>query len=225
MSSGQLYIVSTPIGNLADFTFRAVEVLKAVDLIAAEDTRVSGRLLKHYEISTPMLPYHDHNKEQATPGLLRKLENGDDVALISDAGTPLISDPGFYLVRAAVKQGVDVVPIPGASAMLAGLVAAGLPSDRFTFEGFLPRKKGRQTRFKLLAEDPRTIILYESPHRVARTLRDIGEYMGDRQVVIAREITKKFEEFLRGSVSEIREQLDTRSIKGEVVIMIGGKKA
>jgi len=223
MSSGKLYIVSTPIGNLGDFTFRAVDVLKEVDLVAAEDTRVSGRLLKHYEISTPMLPYHDHNKEQATPGLLRKLDKGDDIALISDAGTPLISDPGFYLVRAAVKQGVEVVPIPGASAMLAGLVAAGLPSDRFTFEGFLPRKKGRQTRFKLLAEDPRTIILYESPHRVARTLRDIGDHMGDRQVVIAREITKKFEEFIRGSVSEIREQLDTRSIKGEVVIMIGGK--
>lgn len=224
MSPGKLYIVSTPIGNLGDFTFRAVDVLKDVDLIAAEDTRVSGRLLKHYEISTPMLPYHDHNKEQATPGLLRKLENGDDIALISDAGTPLISDPGFYLVRAAVERGVEVVPIPGASAMLAGLVAAGLPSDRFTFEGFLPRKKGRQTRIKLLSEDPRTIILYESPHRVARTLRDISDHMGDRQVVIAREITKKFEEFIRGTVSEIREQLDTRSIKGEVVIMIGGKK-
>jgi len=224
MSSGKLYIVSTPIGNLGDFTFRAVDTLKSVQLIAAEDTRVSGRLLKHYAISTPMLPYHDHNKEQATPGLLRKLEGGDDLALISDAGTPLISDPGFFLVRAVVAQNIEVIPIPGASAMLAALVAAGLPSDRFTFEGFLPRKKGRQTRFKMLAEDPRTIILYESPHRVARTLRDIVEYMGDRQVVIAREITKKFEEFIRGTASEIREQLDTRSIKGEVVIMIGGKK-
>ncbi len=225
MTTGKLYIVSTPIGNLGDFTFRAVEILKSVSLIAAEDTRVSGVLLKHYEIKTPMLPYHDHNKEQATPGLLRKLENGDDIALISDAGTPLISDPGFYLVRAAVKQGIDVVPIPGASAMLAGLVAAGLPSDRFTFEGFLPRKKGRQTRFKILAEDPRTIILYESPHRIIKTLKDISEYMGDRQVVIAREITKRYEEFIRGTVTEIREQLDARSIKGEVVIMIGGKKA
>jgi len=224
MTSGKLYIVSTPIGNLGDFTFRAVDVLKSVQLIAAEDTRVSGVLLKHYEIPTPMLSYHDHNKTMATPGLLRKLEAGDDIALISDAGTPLISDPGFYLVRAAVAQNIEVVPIPGASAMLAALVAAGLPSDRFTFEGFLPRKKGRQTRFKLLAQNPRTIILYESPHRVAKTLKDIGEYMGDRQVVIAREITKKFEEFIRGSVSEIREQLDTRSIKGEVVIMIEGAK-
>ncbi|NQV29900.1 MAG: 16S rRNA (cytidine(1402)-2'-O)-methyltransferase [Candidatus Marinimicrobia bacterium] len=225
MSSGKLYIVSTPIGNLADFTFRAVDVLKNVSLIAAEDTRVSGVLLKHYEIATAMFSYHDHNKEQATPGLLRKLERGDNIALISDAGTPLISDPGFFLVRAAVAQGVEIIPIPGASAMLAALVASGLPSDRFTFEGFLPRKKGRQARFKALAEDPRTIIIYESPHRINRTLKDISEYMGDRQVVIAREITKKFEEFIRGSVSEIREQLDARSIKGEVVIMIGGNKA
>jgi len=225
MSAGKLYIVSTPIGNLGDFTFRAVEVLKSVALIAAEDTRVSGVLLKHYEIPTPMLPYHDHNKEQATPGLLKKLEKGEDIGLITDAGTPLISDPGFFLVRAAVEAGFETVPVPGASALLAGLVAAGLPSDRFVFEGFPPRKKGRQTRFKQLAEDPRTIILYESPHRVARTIRDIGEHMGDRQVVIARELTKKFEEFIRGSVSEIREQLDTRSIKGEVVIMIGGNKS
>jgi len=224
MNSGTLYIVSTPIGNLADFTFRAVDTLKNVSLIAAEDTRVSGKLLKHYEIVTPMLAYHDHNKEQATPGLLRKLEHGADIALITDAGTPMISDPGFYLVRAAIGQGLVVVPIPGASAMLAALVAAGLPSDRFSFEGFLPRKKGRQTRLRKLAEDPRTLILYESPHRIERTLRDIAEFMGDRQVVLAREITKKFEEFMRGTVSEIREQLSARSIKGEVVIMIGGKK-
>ena len=225
MDKGKLYIVSTPIGNLSDFTFRAVETLRNVELIATEDTRVSGVLLKHYDIETSMLPYHDHNKVQVTPGLLSKLEAGDDIALITDAGTPLVSDPGFYLVRAAIKDNIEVVPIPGASAMLAALVAAGLPSDRFTFEGFLPRKKGRQTRFKLLAEDTRTIILYESPHRVVKTLRDIGEHMGDRQVVIGREITKKFEEFIRGSVSEIREQLDTRSIKGEVVIMIKGEKA
>ncbi len=224
MMSGKLYIVSTPIGNLADFTFRAVDTLKAVALVAAEDTRVSGVLLKHYEVTTPMLAYHDHNKEHATPGLLRKLENGDDIALITDAGTPLVSDPGFYLVRAAIAAEIQVVPIPGASAMLAALVAAGLPSDRFTFEGFLPRKKGRQTRMRYLAEDPRTLIIYESPHRLSRTLRDIGEYMGDRELVIAREITKKFEEFIRGRVSEIREQLDTRSIKGEVVIMIKGNK-
>jgi len=224
VDKGKLYIVSTPIGNLSDFTFRAVETLRNVELIATEDTRVSGVLLKHYDIETSMLPYHDHNKVQVTPGLLSKLEAGDDIALITDAGTPLVSDPGFYLVRAAIKDNIEVVPIPGASAMLAALVAAGLPSDRFTFEGFLPRKKGRQTRFKLLAEDTRTIILYESPHRVAKTLKDIGEYMGDREVVIAREITKKFEEFIRGTVSEIREQLDTRSIKGEVVIMIGGNK-
>ena len=221
MDTGNLYVVSTPIGNLGDFTFRAVETLKDVDLIAAEDTRVSGVLLKHYEISTPMLPYHDHNKVQATPGLIRKLQKGDDIALITDAGTPMISDPGFYLVREAISNDITVIPIPGASAMLAGLVAAGLPSDRFTFEGFLPRKKGRQTRFRELAEYKKTIIIYESPHRVARTLRDITEFMGDRPIVIAREITKKYEEFIRGKVSEVREQLDTRSIKGEVVILIG----
>ena len=224
MEQGILYIVSTPIGNLGDFTFRAVETLKNVQLIAAEDTRVSGVLLKHYDIGTSMMSYHDHNKEQVTPGLIRKLQSGDDLALISDAGTPLVSDPGFYLVRAAVADDIEVVPIPGASALLAGLVAAGLPSDRFAFEGFLPRKKGRQTRFKALAEDPRTIIVYESPHRIGKTLKDIEEYMGDRQVVVAREITKKFEEFIRGRVSEIREQLSTRSIKGEMIIMIGGKK-
>ena len=225
MTYGTLYIVSTPIGNLGDFTFRAVETLKSVQLVAAEDTRVSGVLLKHYQIETPMFSYHDHNKEHVTPGLLRKLEQGDDIALITDAGTPLVSDPGFYLVRAAIAAGITIVPIPGASALLAGLVAAGLPSDRFAFEGFLPRKKGRQTRLKLLAEDSRTLILYESPLRLGRTLRDIGEYMGDRQVVIARELTKKFEEFMRGTVSEIREQLDRRSIKGEVIIIIGGKKS
>lgn len=224
MDNGKLYIVSTPIGNLGDMTFRAVETLKAVQLIAVEDTRVSGNLLKHFQIGTPMLPYHDHNKEYATPGLVRKLEQGDDLGLITDAGTPMVSDPGFYLVRAAIAAGIDVVPIPGASALLAGLVAAGLPSDRFSFEGFLPRKKGRQTRFKMLAEDPRTIIIYESPHRIGKTLKDILEYMGDRPVVVAREMTKKFEEFIRGSVSEVREQLDSRSIKGEVIIMIGGKK-
>ena len=217
-------MVSTPIGNLGDFTFRAVEILRAVDLIAAEDTRVSGVLLKHYEITTPMLPYHDHNKVQATPGLVRKLENGDNIALITDAGTPMVSDPGFFLVREVIGNGIPVIPIPGASAMLAGLVASGLPSDRFTFEGFLPRKKGRQTRFRELAECKKTIIIYESPHRVVRTLRDITEYLGDRPVVIAREITKRYEEFIRGKVSEVREQLDTRSIKGEVVIIIGEEK-
>ncbi len=224
MSAGKLYIVSTPIGNLGDFTFRAVETLKTVSLVAAEDTRVSGVLLKHYEIQTSMFSYHDHNKEHATPGLLRKLEHGDDIALITDAGTPLVSDPGFYLVRAAIAEGIEIIPIPGASAMLAGLVAAGLPSDRFTFEGFLPRKKGRQTRLKFLAEDPRTLIIYESPHRIVKTLRDLAEHMGDRPVVIAREITKRYEEFIRGSISDVREQLDTRSIKGEVVIMVGGNK-
>lgn len=221
MTHGKLYIVSTPIGNLGDFTFRAVETLKSVDLIAAEDTRVSGVLLKHYQVRTPMLSYHDHNKEQATPGLLKKLSAGDNIALITDAGTPLVSDPGFYLVRAAIAADLPVIPIPGPSALLAALVGSGLPSDRFSFEGFLPRKKGRQKRLNALGQYERTIILYESPHRVLRTLKDIETVLGDRPVVIAREMTKRFEEFIRGSVSELREHIDVRGIKGEVVIIIG----
>ena len=224
METGSLYIVSTPIGNLGDMTYRAVDTLKQVDLIAAEDTRVSGRLLKHFQIGTPMLPYHDHNKEQVTPAFIQRLKAGHTVALITDAGTPLVSDPGFYLVRAAIQEDIRVVPIPGASALLAGLVAAGLPSDRFTFEGFLPRKKGRQTRFHLLENDPRTIILYESPHRIQKTLKDIQDHLGDRYVVVAREMTKHYEEFIRGRIGEVRERLSTRSIKGEVIIMIGGPK-
>lgn len=205
-------------------TYRAVETLKNVDLIAAEDSRVSGNLLKHYAVATPMLAYHDHNKEQATPGIIRKLLNGDDIGLITDAGTPMVSDPGFYLTRAAIAEDIEVVPIPGASAVLAALVGGGLPSDRFAFEGFLPRKKGRAARLKLMADDPRTLILYESPHRLSRTLEDIGSHMGDRQIAIGRELTKKFEEFIRGTVTEVREQIVNRSIKGEVVIMIGGNK-
>lgn len=222
--SGILYIVSTPIGNLADMTYRAVEILNGVTLIAAEDTRITKRLLDHYDIQTPLLPYHDHNKEQVTPKFIARLEGGERIALVTDAGTPMVSDPGFYLVREAIRNDLSVCPIPGASALLAGVVAAGLPTDRFTFEGFLPRKKGRQTRLKELAEDKRTLVLYESPHRVGRTVRDLYEAFGDRPVTIAREITKKYEEFLRGTLSEIREQLANRNVKGEVVIIVGGKR-
>jgi 16S rRNA (cytidine1402-2'-O)-methyltransferase len=204
-------------------TYRAVETLKAVTLIAAEDTRITKRLLDHYSIPTPLLPYHDHNKEQVTPKFLDRLQNGENIALVTDAGTPMVSDPGFYLVRASIREGINVCPIPGASALLAGVVAAGLPTDRFTFEGFLPRKKGRQTRLRELAEDKRTIVLYESPHRIARTVRDLYDAMGDRPVTIGRELTKRYEEFIRGSLGEIREQLANRTVKGEVVIIVGGK--
>jgi len=223
LDKGILYIVSTPIGNLGDISYRAVEILKSVKLIAAEDTRITRRLMDHYAVDTPMLPYHDHNKEQVTPKFLKRLEDGEIIALVTDAGTPMVSDPGFYLVRAAIKAGIEICPIPGASALLAAVVAAGLPTDRFSFEGFLPRKKGRQTRLKELSEDKRTIVIYESPHRLARTIRDLYEAMGDRPVTVAREITKKYEEFLRGTLSEIREQLGARTVKGEIVIIVGGK--
>jgi len=205
-------------------TYRAVETLKSVRLIAAEDTRVTRRLLDHYGITTPLFPYHDHNKEQVTPKLLDRLGDGEQLALVTDAGTPLISDPGFFLVRAAVKAEFPVVPIPGASALLAGLVGAGLPTDRFTFEGFLPRKKGRRTRLRELGEDPRTLVIFESPHRVHRTLRDLYEACGDRPVTVARELTKKFESFYRGTLADLGELFPSENIKGEVVIIVGGKK-
>lgn len=222
VASGKLYIVSTPIGNLGDMTYRGVDILKSVAIIAAEDTRTSRRLLDHYEISTALLSYHDFNKEHVTPRLLEKMQSGDDLALITDAGTPLVSDPGFYLVRAAIAAGVEVVPIPGPSALLAAVVGAGLPTDRFVFEGFLPKKKGRQTRLKQLAEDPRTLVIYESPQRVERTLRDIRAAWGNRPIVIARELTKKFEEFIRGELNDVLQKLESKNLKGEIVLIIGG---
>ena len=222
MAAGKLYIVSTPIGNLGDMTYRGVEILRSVAMIAAEDTRTSRRLLSHYSINTALLSYHDFNKEQATPRLLEKLEAGDDLALVSDAGTPMVSDPGFYLARAAIAAGIEVVPIPGASALLAAVVGAGLPTDRFVFEGFLPRKKGRQTRLKQLAEDTRTLVIYESPQRVEKTLRDIRAAWGNRPVVIARELTKKFEEFIRGELNDVLQKLEGKTLKGEVVLIVGG---
>lgn len=223
MAAGKLYIVSTPIGNLGDMTYRGVDVLNAVALIAAEDTRTSRRLLDHYRIATPLLSYHDFNKEQVTPRLLEKLAGGDDLALITDAGTPMVSDPGFFLTRAAIAAGIEVVPIPGASALLAAVVGAGLPTDRFVFEGFLPRKKGRQTRLKQLAADPRTLVIYESPQRIEKTLRDIRAAWGNRPVVIGRELTKKFEEFIRGELNDVLQKLDGKTLKGEIVLIVGGK--
>ncbi|MCF7801736.1 MAG: 16S rRNA (cytidine(1402)-2'-O)-methyltransferase [Candidatus Marinimicrobia bacterium] len=204
-------------------TYRGVEILKSVALIGAEDTRTSRRLLDHYQIKTPLLSYHDFNKEHVTPRLLEKLAAGDDLALITDAGTPMVSDPGFFLTRAAIAAGIEVVPIPGASALLAAIVGAGLPTDRFVFEGFLPRKKGRQTRLKQLAADPRTLVIYESPQRIEKTLRDIRAAWGNRPVVIARELTKKFEEFIRGELNDVMQKLEGKTLKGEIVLIIGGK--
>jgi len=220
--SGTLYIVSTPIGNLEDMTGRAVRVLQEVDLIAAEDTRRTAVLLNRYSIENRMQSYHDHNKEAVTPRLIERMLNRESIAVVSDAGTPGISDPAFYLVREAVAQGLPVIPVPGPSAVLACLVASGLPTDRFVFEGFLPVKKGRRTRLESLSDEPRTVILYESPHRIMRTLTDLRDVLGERRVCIGREITKKFEEMIRGTLSEAIDHLSGSTIKGEFVITVEG---
>ena len=219
---GTLYIVSTPIGNLGDITLRALDILKSVDLIAAEDTRKSGILLNHYQVTTPMTRYHDHNKEKVTPSLIANLQTGQTLAVISDAGTPGISDPAFYLVREAVNQGLKVEAAPGATAMMSALVVSGLPTDRFAFEGFLPVKKGRQTRLNELQSDPRTLIIYESPNRIERTLRDLYSVMGERQVVLARELTKKFEQIVRGTLGDVVMRINEVPLKGEFVILVEG---
>ena len=221
IKAGALYIVSTPIGNLADISLRALFVLDQVQLIAAEDTRTSSHLLQHYDIVKKLFPYHDHNKEKVTPVIVDKLSAGESVAVISDAGTPGISDPAFYLVREAIKLNIPVIAIPGAAAFLTALVVSGLPTDRFVFEGFLPVKKGRLTRLEQIKDDPRTLIFYESAKRLPRTVRDLFNVLGDRQIVIARELTKKFEKIVHGSLSTI---LDNNELilKGEFVILVEG---
>ncbi|MFN5439888.1 MAG: 16S rRNA (cytidine(1402)-2'-O)-methyltransferase [Bacteroidota bacterium] len=219
-----LYIVPTPIGNLADMTFRAVAVLKEVDLILAEDTRTSGVLLKHYEISKPLQSYHQHNEHQVTERLVSQMREGKKMALLTDAGTPGISDPAFYIIRACIKENIRVECLPGATALIPALVNSGLPSDSFCFEGFLPLKKGRHTLLTELAEENRTIILYESPMRLVKTLQQLMEYFGeDRQCCVSRELTKKFEENARGTLKEIHEYFNQKSVKGEIVIVIAGK--
>ena len=224
----KLYIVATPIGNLSDITYRAIETLQQVDLIAAEDTRHSGRLLKHYEIKKPMFPLHDHNERQRGKVLIEKIKDGQSIALISDAGTPLISDPGYHLVNECREAGVDVVPIPGPSAIITALSAAGLPTDRFSFEGFLPAKeKGKQDKLKALIEETRTMIFYESPRRIQDTVAQIISVFGaDRKLVIARELTKTFESFYAYTAQEMLEWLkeDTNHCRGEFVLMVAGVK-
>lgn len=221
----KLFLVPTPIGNLKDMTFRAVEVLKEVDLILAEDTRTSGKLLKHFEISTHMQSHHMHNEHKMVESLISKLKGGTRIALISDAGTPAISDPGFLLTRAAVENNIDVECLPGATAFVPALVNSGLPNDKFVFEGFLPVKKGRQTRLKLLAEETRTMIFYESPHKLVKTLGHFCEYFGDdRQVSISRELTKLYEETIRGTAKEVLEHYTKKPPKGEIVVVVAGKK-
>jgi 16S rRNA (cytidine1402-2'-O)-methyltransferase len=221
----KLYVVPTPIGNLDDITLRAIKVLKEVDLILAEDTRTSGKLLKHYDISTHMQSHHMHNEHKAIDGLIEKLKSGTTIALISDAGTPAISDPGFLLVRSCIENNINVECLPGATAFVPALVNSGLPNDKFVFEGFLPVKKGRQTRLKFLAEETRTMIFYESPHKLIKTLSNFCEYFGkDRQVSISRELTKLYEETIRGTAKEALEYFTNKPPKGEIVIVVAGKK-
>jgi len=221
-SHGTLYVVSTPIGNLDDISFRAVKTLSFVDLIAAEDTRKTKILLDHYKISKPMLSYFDHNERYRASQLIEKLLHGQSVALVSDAGTPGISDPAYRIVKESIDHGIAVVPIPGASALLAALVVSGLPTNNFVFEGFLPFKKGRKTKLESLKFEKRTIVLYESPHRIIKTLHELIDHLGDRQLVVAREVSKKFEEFLRGRASEVLERLSLSSPRGEFVVLIQG---
>jgi len=219
---GKLYLVPTPIGNLEDITFRAIRVLKEADLILAEDTRTSAPLLKHFDIQQKVFSHHQHNEHQSANEIIRFLKEGKNIALISDAGTPAISDPGFYLVREALKNDLQVECLPGATAFVPALVNSGFPTDRFCFEGFLPLKKGRQTRYKTLASEERTIILYESPHRLLKTLDEIVNYFGsERQISVSRELTKMFEETVRGTVTEVKTYFETHVVKGEFVICIG----
>ncbi len=225
MAAGKLYIVATPIGNMADMTYRAVEVLRDSDLIAAEDTRHTARLLSHYQIDTPLISCHEYNEEQRSGLLTEKIISGACVALVSDAGTPMVSDPGYRIVEAALKAGIQVVPIPGACAAVTALSASGLGVDRFCFAGFLPKKKKRrQEMISRLANAEETVIFYESPRRLSWLLQEVLENFGDRQAVMAREITKRHEEFLRGSLAELLENIQQRqTVKGEITLLVSGK--
>lgn len=222
--NSSLYLVPTPIGNLADITLRALEILKSVDTILAEDTRTSGILLKHYNISKPLQSFHIFNEHKTVSKLIERLKNGETMALISDAGTPGISDPGFLLVREALKAEIKVDCLPGATALIPALVKSGFPTDRFVFEGFLPHKKGRQTALKKLAEEDRTIIFYESPHRLVKALEQLREYMGaDRLVSVSRELSKKFEETKTGTVEDVLTYFSSKEVKGEIVVVVNGR--
>ena len=220
----RLYLVPTPIGNLEDMTLRAIRVLKEVSVVLAEDTRTSGKLLKHFDIDTPMFSHHMHNEHKTVAGLVQRIKTGEAMALISDAGTPAISDPGYLLSRACIEAGVPIDCLPGATAFVPALVNSGLPNDKFVFEGFLPVKKGRQTRLTLLATEPRTMIFYESPHKLLKTLQDFCTYFGpERPLSVSREISKLFEETIRGSAQEVLDHYTAQPAKGEIVIIVGGK--
>lgn len=222
---GKLYVVPTPVGNLEDMTFRAIRVLKEADLILAEDTRTSSVLMKHYEVKNPMMSHHKFNEHKTVEGIVSRILAGQTVALVSDAGTPAISDPGFLVVRECVRNGIEVQCLPGATAFVPALVSSGLPNDRFCFEGFLPQKKGRQTRLQSLQEEKRTMIFYESPYRLVKTLTQFAEYYGaDRQVTVCREISKIHEECVRGSLTEVIAHFTAHEPKGEIVVVLAGKE-
>jgi len=221
--NGKLFIVSTPIGNLKDITLRALETLEAVDFILCEDTRITSRLLNHYNISKKLISFNAVSERKKIPNVIDRIKSGDNCALVSDAGTPAISDPGVRLVSEAIKEQIDVVPIPGTSAVITALTISGLPTDSFIFEGFLPQKKGRQKKLKDLAEEKRTIILYESTYRIKKLVDELNEYMPKRYVVVCRELTKKFEETWRGFPNEIKEVIDEKISKGEFVVVISPK--
>lgn len=219
----KLYLVPTPIGNLEDMTFRALRILKEVDCILAEDTRTSGKLLKHFEIDTPMQSHHMHNEHKTVNSVIDRLKNGVSFALISDAGTPAISDPGFLLSRTCIENDIEIECLPGATAFVPALVNSGLPNDKFVFEGFLPVKKGRQTRLKLLSEETRTMVFYESPHKLIKTLTNFVEYFGkDRKVSVSRELTKLYEETIRGTAKDVLDHYIQKPPKGEIVIIVEG---
>lgn len=219
--SGILYFVPTPVGNLEDMTFRAIKTLNEVDYILCEDTRTSGVLLKHFEISKPLKSYHLHNEHQATEKVVQDLQNGQNIALITDAGTPGISDPGFLLARACADAGLEMICLPGATAFVPALVVSGLPNNEFLFVGFLPQKKGRQTKLKQLAEERKTIVIYESPHKINTTLEQIKEFFGEgTRVSLSREISKKFEETKRGTIEELIQFSQSKTLKGEIVLVI-----
>lgn len=224
MLTGKLYIVPTPIGNLEDITLRAIRILKEVDLILAEDTRKTGILLKHYSIESKMLSYHLHNEHKSLQSLLEKLLSGTKIALVTDAGTPSISDPGFLLVRECIKNEIEIETLPGAVAFIPALVNSGLPSEKFCFEGFLPQKKGRQKRLEQLMEETRTMIFYESPHRLLKALEQFMDvFGGERHICVSRELTKVFEENVRGTIIEVLKYFKEKAIKGEIVIILQGK--
>ncbi len=224
-NSTSLYLVPTPIGNLSDITLRSLEVLKQVDTILAEDTRTSGILLKHFQIKKPLQSFHNFNEHKALQGIIERLKNGEVMALISDAGTPGISDPGFLLTRACVEANIKLECLPGPTALIPALVKSGLPTDRFIFEGFLPVKKGRQTRLTELANEERTMIFYESPYRLTKTLKQFGEYFGGNRIVsVSRELTKIYEETVNGSIDTVLAHFEAKDVKGEIVIIVGGKE-